>query len=156
MDHGIRGASDGLMIASVLGAASPTAVFQFGEMLSTAFCKAEAAVVGAQIWFQKLLERFPPLNTKTRTLDEMSPEELSEMSLEELQEALPEGWKYYEHGPFVYIKNELGEYRIRIDPPDAVTDYTHMHIYDSNGNLLNKLGEIVSDTSLDGHLPYSK
>ena len=30
--------------------------------------------------------------------------------------------------------NRNGNFRVRIDPPDKVTDYTHIHILDENKN----------------------
>ena len=44
--------------------------------------------------------------------------------------------------------------RIRIDPPDKVTSYPHVHVYDSDGNLLDVTGSIVDRKSPDGHIPY--
>ena len=44
--------------------------------------------------------------------------------------------------------------RIRIDPPDRITNYPHVHVYDSNGNLLDSFGNIVDRKSPNGHIPY--
>ena len=41
-----------------------------------------------------------------------------------------------------------------IDPPDKVTQYPHVHAYDSAGNLLDSAGNIVDRKSPDGHIPY--
>lgn len=52
------------------------------------------------------------------------------------------------------LKDEAGKIRIRIDPPDKVTQYPHVHVYDNDGNLLDSLGNIVDRKSPDGHIPY--
>lgn len=47
--------------------------------------------------------------------------------------------------------------RVRIDPPDNVgTDYTHMNIYDKNGEPLDINGNIVNRKSPDAHIPWDK
>ena len=53
-----------------------------------------------------------------------------------------------------YLNDEAGKIRIRIDPPDKVTQYPHVHVYDNDGNLLDSLGNIVDRKSPDGHIPY--
>lgn len=37
----------------------------------------------------------------------------------------------FNYDGFVHIKDEAGKIRIRIDPPDKVTQYPHVHVYDS-------------------------
>lgn len=76
------------------------------------------------------------------------------MTKQEIIEAIPDNWKYTEHNGFVHIKDEAGKIRIRIDPPDKVTQYPHVHVYDNDGNLLDSLGNIVDRKSPDGHIPY--
>lgn len=77
---------------------------------------------------------------------------ISNMTKQEIIDAIPDNWKYAEHNGFVHIKDEAGKIRIRIDPPDKVTQYPHVHVYD--GNLLDSLGNIVDRKSPDGHIPY--
>ena len=74
---------------------------------------------------------------------------------EQIKHALPYGWTYAESpdGRFIHIKNNNGKYRIRIDPPDKVTKYPHMHILDREGNTLDIDGNIVSPNAPDGHIP---
>jgi len=79
---------------------------------------------------------------------------ISKMTKQEIADAIPDNWKYTEHNNFVHIKDEVGKMRIRIDPPDKVTQYPHVHIYDNNGNLLDKTGNVVDRKSPDGHIPY--
>ena len=93
--------------------------------------------------------------SKVKTLDKLSPKEISQMTLAELKEALPEGWKFFENNGRIHIK-EGKEYRIKIDPPDKVTKYDHMHIYDENENLLNVNGNIVDRKNPAGHIPWNK
>ena len=76
------------------------------------------------------------------------------MTKQEIIDAIPDNWKYTEHNGFVHIKDEAGKIRIRIDPPDKVTQYPHVHVYDNDGNLLDGLGNIVDRKSPDGHIPY--
>ena len=76
------------------------------------------------------------------------------MTKKEIIDAIPDNWKYTEHNGFVHIKDEAGKIRIRIDPPDKVTQYPHVHVYDNDGNLLDSLGNIVDRKSPDGHIPY--
>ena len=54
----------------------------------------------------------------------------------------------------VHIRDADGNIRIRIDPPDEITNYPHVHAYDSDGNLLDSAGNIVDRKSPDGHIPY--
>ena len=61
-----------------------------------------------------------------------------------------------EHNRRVHIKNSKGDYKIRIDPPDRITDYNHMHIYDKNGKPLDINGNIVNRKSPDAHIPWDK
>lgn len=88
-------------------------------------------------------------------VNELKPNEINNMSLSDLRNSIPEGWKFFENNGRVHIKDTSGQMRIRIDPPDKITKYQHMHIYDDLGNPLDKLGNIVDRTSLDGHLPWN-
>ncbi len=42
--------------------------------------------------------------------------------------------------------------RAKIHPPDGVTLTNHLHIYDKNGNSLNKFLKVVSHKSKDAHI----
>lgn len=96
-------------------------------------------------------------NVAPKTLDEMKPDELKELTPEQLDEMKPEGWKFNQSpdGRFVHIKDSNNNYRIRIDPPDKVTPYRHIHIYDADGNALDINGNIVPKSSPDAHIPYN-
>ena len=47
---------------------------------------------------------------------------------------------------------ETGEYAARIDPPDNITTYDHIHLYDKNGNPLDIDGNIVDRKDPEGHI----
>ena len=44
---------------------------------------------------------------------------------------------------------------LKSDPPDKVTQYKHMHIYDSDYNPLDINGNIVGRKSSDAHIPWA-
>lgn len=85
-----------------------------------------------------------------------TPDDILDMSRNELEEAIPDNWDYQEHNGFVHIRDENGTIRIRIDPADNKTTYPHMHIYDEKGNPLDIMGNMVPRNSHAGHLPYGK
>ena len=89
-------------------------------------------------------------------LDKLSPKEIVDLNIQELKGRLPEGWTFHEHNGRVHIKNSKGDYKIRIDPPDRITNYNHMHIYDKNGKPLDINGNIVNRKSPDAHIPWDK
>ncbi|MDR4174099.1 transposase [Bacillus cereus] len=78
------------------------------------------------------------------------------MSKKEILEKLPDGWKYTENNGFVHVRDGNGTIRMRIDPPDKVTKYDHVHLYDENKNPLDVNGSIVDAKSPDAHIPYKK
>ncbi|MGO5127522.1 transposase [Bacillus cereus] len=78
------------------------------------------------------------------------------MSNKEILEKLPERWKYTENSDFVHVRDGNGTIRMRIDLPDKVTKYDHVHLYDENKKLLDVNGSIVDDKSPDAHIPYKK
>ncbi|GIP46337.1 hypothetical protein J45TS6_47960 [Paenibacillus sp. J45TS6] len=45
---------------------------------------------------------------------------------------------------------------MRIDPPDKVTKYDHVHLFDENGNSVDINQIIVDRKSSDAHIPYKK
>ena len=95
-------------------------------------------------------------NKVVKSIDELSPKELQNMTLDEIKSTIPDnsGWAVYDHNSFVHIKKN-GVDRIKLDPPDKVTTYPHMHIYDENKNLLNIDGEIVGRKDPAGHIPWN-
>lgn len=53
---------------------------------------------------------------------------------------------------FVHIKDSENNMRLRIDPPDGVTEFDHVHVYNRAGELLNIKGEPVPENNEDGHI----
>ena len=92
--------------------------------------------------------------TKGNITERLDTNEIPNMTKQEIIDSIPDDWEYTEHNGFVHIKDETGKMRIRIDPPDKMTKYPHVHAYDNNGNLLDRFGNIVDRTSPAGHLPY--
>ena len=90
-----------------------------------------------------------------KTLLQSTPEEIANMTRKELQDSIPEGWDFQNHNGRIHIKDESGNYRVRIDPPDKKTNYTHIHIMDENKNPLDINGNIVSPKDPSGHIPYN-
>jgi len=80
--------------------------------------------------------------------------DIPNMTKQEIIDNIPEDWEYTENNGFVHIRDKNGKMRIRIDPPDRITKYPHVHVYDSEENLLDKFGNIVNRKSPDGHIPY--
>lgn len=78
------------------------------------------------------------------------------MSKKEILEALPSDWNYTNHNGFIHIRDDNGVVRMRIDPPDKVTNYDHVHIFDENGNPLDVNLIIIDRRSPDAHIPYKK
>ncbi|PEE67990.1 transposase [Bacillus thuringiensis] len=78
------------------------------------------------------------------------------MSNKEILEKLPEEWGYTENSEFVHVRDSNGTIRMRIDSPDKLTKYDHVHLYDENKNPLYVNRSIVDDKSPDAHIPYKK
>lgn len=55
-------------------------------------------------------------------------------------------------GRFIEMSDRFGNLRVKIHPPDKVTKYDHLHIYDKSGNCLNKNLEVVERTSSEAHI----
>jgi RHS repeat-associated protein len=68
------------------------------------------------------------------------------------------GLKYSEGkgGLFKHFKDANGNIRARTDPPDKMTKYDHIHIYDSKGASLNKDLQVVSPKSPSAHIKIVK
>ncbi|MCY9704195.1 polymorphic toxin-type HINT domain-containing protein, partial [Paenibacillus alvei] len=78
------------------------------------------------------------------------------MNKSQLLSNLPDGWKYTDNNGFVHVKDANGLIRMRIDPPDKVTKFDHVHLYDEKGNSLDINGKIVEQKSPDAHIRYKK
>ena len=53
-----------------------------------------------------------------RTLLESTPKEIANMTRKELQDSVPEEWNFQDHNGRIHIKDENGNFRVRVDPPD--------------------------------------
>ncbi|MGS2751356.1 pre-toxin TG domain-containing protein [Bacillus zanthoxyli] len=90
----------------------------------------------------------------TNAFGKLSTRNIPNMTKKEILEKLPEGWKYTENNGFVHVRDATDTIRMRIDPPDKVTKYDHVHLYDENKNPLDLNGNIVDAKSPDAHIPY--
>ena len=91
-----------------------------------------------------------------KTIGKINTHNIPNMSKKEILEKLPDGWKYTDNNGFVHVRDGNGTIRMRIDPPDKVTKYDHVHLYDENKNPLDLNGNIVDAKSPDAHIPYKK
>lgn len=55
---------------------------------------------------------------------------------------------------FVHTRDADGNMCIRIAPSDKVTNYSHVHVYDDAGNLLDSADNIVDRKSPTGYIAY--
>ncbi|MBE7106373.1 S-layer protein [Bacillus cereus] len=90
----------------------------------------------------------------TNAFGKIGTRNIPNMTKKEILEKLPEGWKYTENNGFVHVRDANDTIRMRIDPPDKVTKYDHVHLYDENKNPLDLNGNIVDAKSPDAHIPY--
>lgn len=79
---------------------------------------------------------------------------ISKMSKSQLKSNLPDGWNFFENNGRIHIKDTNKHFRVRIDPPDKVTNYKHMHIFDEKGNPLDINGNIVNEKNPKAHIPW--
>ncbi|WP_160033865.1 WXG100 family type VII secretion target [Paenibacillus sp. An7] len=87
---------------------------------------------------------------------EIITENIPNMSKQEILDNLPKDWGYTDNNGFVHIRDTKGNIRMRIDPPDKVTKYDHVHLFDENGNPVDINQNIVDRKSSDAHIPYKK
>ncbi|MUG46155.1 transposase [Paenibacillus woosongensis] len=78
------------------------------------------------------------------------------MSKQEILNSLPKDWKYTENNGFVHIRDANGNVRMKIDSPDKVTKYDHVHLFDESGNPFDVNLNVVDRKSPDAHIPYKK
>lgn len=55
---------------------------------------------------------------------------------------------------FINLVDRFGNTRVKIHPPDKITNYHHLHIYDQHGNPLNRHLKVVTRNSQGAHIPY--
>ncbi|GIP06378.1 WXG100 family type VII secretion target [Paenibacillus lautus] len=83
-------------------------------------------------------------------------ESIPNMSKQEILDSLPKNWEYTDNNGFVHIRDVNGNIRMRIDPPDKVTKYDHVHLFDESGNPIDVSLNVVDRKSPDAHIPYKK
>ena len=83
-------------------------------------------------------------------------ENIPNMTKQEILDSLPKDWKYTENYGFVHIRDVNGNIRMKIDPPDKVTRYDHVHLFDESGNPVDVNLNVVDRKSPDAHIPYKK
>lgn len=54
------------------------------------------------------------------------------------------------------MRDGSGKVRMKIDPPDKVTKYDHVHLFDEEGKPLDVNLKIVDRKSPAAHIPYNK
>lgn len=87
---------------------------------------------------------------------DLKPAEIPNMSKREILDSLPSNWDIKEHNGFVHVRDEAGNLRMRIDPPDKKTQYDHVHLFNEKGDPLDTKLKVVDKRSPDAHIPYNK
>lgn len=103
--------------------------------------------------FYSMLDQVANDNSSGAQSKEINTKNLPNMTQQDILNNLPEGWTYTTNNGFTHVRDANGVIRMRIDPPDAVTNYKHIHLYDANKNPLDINGNIVSPKSPDAHIP---
>ncbi|MBF0780545.1 MULTISPECIES: hypothetical protein [unclassified Granulicatella] len=93
-----------------------------------------------------------PVEQYTKKLMDFSYQEISEMTIEEIEPLVPSDWELTKHNPYYHVYDNNGKKRFRFDPPDSHTPYYHMHAYDEQENLVDLDGNRVKKSSPDGHI----
>ncbi|AIG65486.1 pre-toxin TG domain-containing protein [Weissella tructae] len=90
-------------------------------------------------------------------VDKLSPKEINNMSFDELWNSVPvnQGWTRTNFNGRVHIRRPDGTFRVRIDPPDKITKYQHMHVYNKKEQLLDIKGNVVDKNSPAGHIRWN-
>jgi len=91
---------------------------------------------------------FPPEGTG-KGIDSKN---LPNMTQKDVLNNLPKDWTSTTNNGFTHVRDANGVIRMRIDPPDAVTNYNHIHLYDATSNPLDINGNIVSPKSPAAHI----
>ena len=115
---------------------------------------ASAAFYGAGKAVEAVKSSVGSVYTDGNIAGKLDTNNIPNMTKQDIVEGIPNDWNYTDHNGFVHIRDADGNMRIRIDPPDKVTNYPHVHVYDNNGNLLDSFGNIVDRKSPKGHIPY--
>ncbi|WP_052723918.1 hypothetical protein [Paenibacillus wulumuqiensis] len=76
-----------------------------------------------------------------------------DMTKQEIIDSLPNGWTVKGRMPDAHLYDESGNFRGRLDPPDKVTLYDHIHLYDYYNKKTPKQN-ILYDIDLN-KVPYN-
>ena len=57
---------------------------------------------------------------------------------------------------YIHVYDDKNNYRYRVDPPDKLSGYEHIHFFDKYGNALNSNYEVVSKKSKEAHIPIKE
>jgi hypothetical protein len=82
---------------------------------------------------------------------------LGSMSKSQIESSLPKNWVRGADSTNTYVsyRDANGQQRLRFDPPDKVTQYDHLHLFDDKeGRPLDKNLNIVDRKSTDAHVRY--
>lgn len=85
----------------------------------------------------------------------VEPKNIPNMTPKEILDGLPDTWEVGGGNGHINVKDESGQIRVRIDPPDKTTTYPHVHLNNADGNPLDVDGNVVSRKSPDAHIPYN-
>ena len=55
-------------------------------------------------------------------------------------------------GRFIEFVDKKGRIRAKIHPPDKITNFNHLHLYDEKGNALNSKFKIAHSRSSGAHI----
>lgn len=93
---------------------------------------------------------------QTVKFGDLKPAEIPNMSKKEILDSLPKNWDVKENNGFVHVRDASGTIRMRIDPPDKVTQYDHVHLFNEDSKPLDINLQVVDKRSPDAHIPYTK
>jgi RHS repeat-associated protein len=95
-------------------------------------------------------------NVSNNAFGSLNTRNIPNMSKQQILNKLPSGWRYTENNGFVHVRDTSGRIRMRIDPPDKVTKYHHVHLYNQNYQPLNIHLKVVNPSSKAAHIPYRR
>ena len=95
-------------------------------------------------------------NVVRKFAGEINANNIPNMSRREILDGLPSNWRYTENSGFIHVRDANENIRMRIDPPDKVTKYDHIHLFDENGHPIDVNLNTVDRKSPEAHIPYKK
>ena len=95
-------------------------------------------------------------NVVRKFAGEINANNIPNMSRREILDGLPSNWRYTENSGFIHVRDTNENIRMRIDPPDKVTKYDHIHLFYENGHPIDVNLNTVDRKSPEAHIPYKK